>query len=87
MASQLFTFRDLKDILVNRVGLAAKDVVDDPNATFDSMGLDSLAFVEVQLAIQQQYGFSIPDEDAHKITRVGEAVAYTNRRIQEMSQP
>jgi acyl carrier protein len=87
MANQLFTFKDLKDILVNRVGLAAKDVADDPNATFDSMGLDSLAFVEVQLAIQQQYGFSIPDEDAHKITRVGDAVDYTNRRIQEMSQP
>jgi acyl carrier protein len=87
MANQLFTFKDLKDILVNRVGLAAEDVVDDPNATFDSMGLDSLAFVEVQLAIQQQYGFSIPDEDAHRITRVGEAVDYTNRRIQEMSQP
>jgi acyl carrier protein len=87
MANQLFTFKDLKDILVNRVGLVAKDVVDDPNATFDSMGLDSLAFVEVQLAIQQQYGFSIPDEDAQRITRVGEAVDYTNRRIQEMSQP
>jgi acyl carrier protein len=87
MANQLFTFKDLKDILVNRVGLAAKDVVDDPNATFDSLGLDSLAFVEVQLAIQQQYGFSIPDEDAHRITRVGDAVDYTNRRIQEMSQP
>jgi acyl carrier protein len=85
MANQLFTFKDLKDILVNRCGLAAADVVDDPNATFDSMGLDSLAFVEVQLAIQQQYGFSIPDEDAHRITRVGEAVDYTNRRIQEMS--
>jgi acyl carrier protein len=87
MADQLFTFKDLKDILVKRVGLAAEDVVNDPNATFDSMGLDSLAFVEVQLAIQQQYGFSIPDEDAHRITRVGEAVDYTNRRIQEMSQP
>ena len=87
MADQLFTFKDLKDILVNRVGLMAKDVVEDPNATFDSMGLDSLAFVEVQLAIQQQYGFSIPDEDAHRITRIGEAVDYTNRRIQEMSQP
>ena len=31
MATQLFTFNDLKDILVNRVGLAAKDVVDEAN--------------------------------------------------------
>ena len=31
------------------------------------MGLDSLAFVEIQLAIQQEYGFTIPDEDAEKL--------------------
>jgi acyl carrier protein len=86
MAEQ-FTFNDLKEILVNRVGLPPEDVVDDPNATFDSMGLDSLAFVEIQLAVQQRYGFSIPDEDAHRITRVGQAIEYTNRRIQEMSKP
>jgi acyl carrier protein len=86
MAEQ-FTFNDLKEILVNRVGLPPEDVVDDPNATFDSMGLDSLAFVEIQLAVQQRYGFTIPDEDAHDITSVGQALEYTNRRIQEMSKP
>jgi acyl carrier protein len=84
MADQQFTFDNLKDILVNRVGLAEEDVVDDPNATFDAMGLDSLAFVELQLALQQQFGFSIPDEDAQVIITVGEAIAYTNRRIQEI---
>jgi acyl carrier protein len=57
--------------------------VDDPNTTFESMGLDSLAFVEIQLAVQQQYGFSIPDEDAQKIHTVGEAIAYTNSRLQK----
>ena len=87
MPEQQFTFNDLRNILVNRVGLAEENVVDDPDATFDSLGLDSLAFVEVQLAVQQQYGFTIPDEDAHSITTVGEAVEYTNRRIQEMRQP
>jgi len=84
MSEQPFTFNDLKEILVNRVGLPPENVVDDPNATFDSMGLDSLAFVEIQLAVQQRYGFSIPDEDANHITKVGQALEYTNRRIQEM---
>jgi acyl carrier protein len=82
-----FTFNDLRKILVNRVGLPAEDVPDDPNATFDSMGLDSLAFVEVQLAVQQEYGFTIRDEDANRITTIGAAIDYTNRRIQEMSKP
>jgi acyl carrier protein len=83
LVAQKFTFDDLKNILVNRIGLPDKLVVDDPKTTFESMGLDSLAFVDLQLAVQQQYGFSIPDEDAHKIHTVGEAIDYTNRRIQK----
>lgn len=83
--AQEFTFADLKEILVNRIGLPEEDVKDDPDATFDAMGLDSLAFVEIQLAMQQGYGFTIPDEDAHRITTVGQAIEYTNRRIQETS--
>jgi acyl carrier protein len=83
MAAQQFTFDDLKDILVNRVGLRASDVPDDLSTSFDDLGLDSLAFVEIQLAVQQQYGFSIPDEDAHQIGTLGEAIDYTNRRLQE----
>jgi acyl carrier protein len=83
MAVQEFTFEDLKNILVNRVGLPEEQVVDDPSATFEDMGLDSLAFVEIQLAMQQDYGFTIPDEDAEQITTVGEAIDYTNRRMGE----
>jgi acyl carrier protein len=74
---------DIKRILVDRVGLAESDVVDDPDATFESMGLDSLAFVEIQLAMQQEYGFAIPDEDAEQITTLGQAIEYVNRRLDE----
>jgi acyl carrier protein len=81
--AQQFSFEDLKRILVDRVGLEEADVVDDPNASFEDMGLDSLAFVEVQLAMQQEYGFEIPDEDASEITTVGEALEYTNRKLAE----
>jgi acyl carrier protein len=83
MAQKRFTFSDLKDILVNRIGVPESQVIDDPNMTFEDMDLDSLALVEIQLAVQQQYGFSIPDEDAHYITTIGQAIEYTNRRLQE----
>ena len=83
MATQTFTFDDVKRILVDRVGLREEDVVDDPDATFESMGLDSLAFVEIQLAMQQEYGFTISDEDAERITTVGEAIEYVNQRLAE----
>jgi acyl carrier protein len=85
VAQAQFTFEDLKEILVKRVGVAADLVVNDPNLEFEDLGLDSLAFVEIQLAVQQQYGFTIPDQDAHEITSVGQAIAYTNRRLQEQA--
>ena len=81
--AETFTFEDLKRILVDRVGLEEDKVVDDPDATFEDMGLDSLAFVEIQLAMQQEYGFNIPDEDATGIETVGAAIEYVNRRLAE----
>lgn len=85
MAEQThFGFEDLKRILVDRVGLAEQDVQDNPDTTFEEMGLDSLAFVEVQLAMEQEYGFRIDDEDAERIHTVGEAIDYVNRRLAEV---
>ena len=80
-----FGFEDLKRILVDRVGLNEEDVRDEPGLTVEDMGLDSLAFVEVQLAMEQEYGFTVADEDAENIHNVGEAIAYVNRRIAEQS--
>ena len=78
-----FTFDDVKRILVDRVGVAEENISDDPDATFEDMGLDSLAFVEIQLAIQQEYGFTIPDEDADKLQTVGQGIEYVNQRLAE----
>jgi len=83
MAAREFTYDDAKNILVNRIGVPEDSVREDPNLSFEELGLDSLAFVEIQLAMQQEYGFTIPDEDADQITTMGEAIEYTNRRLQE----
>ena len=84
MATQeQFSMQDMKDILVGRVGLPEETVGDDPSKSFEDLGLDSLAFVEIQLAVQQQYGFTISDEDAQEIHTMQDAIDYTNRRLQE----
>ena len=82
MAAREFTFEDAKGILVNRIGVP-EDTVNDPSQSFEDLGLDSLAFVEIQLAMQQEYGFTIPDEDASQIMTIGEGIDYVNRRLQE----
>jgi acyl carrier protein len=81
--AQRIEFEDVKRILVDRVGLPEENVVNDPEASFEDMGLDSLAFVEIQLAIQQEYDIEIPDEDAEKLTKLGEGIEYVNQRLAE----
>lgn len=78
-----FGFDDLKRILVDRVGLPEEDITDDPSTTFEDMGLDSLAFIEVQLAMQEEYGFQVDEEDAQRIRTTGEAIDYVNERLAE----
>jgi acyl carrier protein len=73
-----FTLADLKQILVERVGLAETDVPDDPDTAFVEVGMDSLAVVEVQAAVQQIYGFTIPDDHAGAMLTFGETIDYVN---------
>jgi acyl carrier protein len=83
MPAQEFTFADLKTILVSRIGVPSDQVPEDPAAELSEAGLDSLALVELSLAIQQRYGFDIPDGDAVELATVGGAIGYVNRRLQE----
>jgi acyl carrier protein len=74
---------DLKRILVDRVGLPAEDIPDDLTTTFDELGLDSLAFMEIALAVEQEYGLQVDEEDAERIMTLGEALDYVNGRLAE----
>ena len=60
---------------MERLGVDEEDVT--PDASFvDDLGADSLDTVELVMAFEDEFGIEIPDEDARKITRVKEAVAY-----------
>jgi acyl carrier protein len=74
---------DLKRILVDRVGLPEGDIPDDLTTTFDELGLDSLAFMEIALAVEQEYGLTVEEEDAERITTLGEALDYVNGKLAE----
>lgn len=76
-----FGFEDLKRILVERVGIPAEDITEDLLATFDHLGLDSLSLIEVQLAMQEEYGFQIDDEEAARIHTIGDAIDLVNERL------
>ncbi len=83
--SQKVGLEDLKRILVDRVGLRADDIPDDPTTTFEELGLDSLAFMEIALAVEQEYGLQVDEEDAERILTLGDAIDYANERLAEQA--
>lgn len=76
-----FTFEDLKGMLVNRIGMREEEVGEDTTATFEGLGLDSLAFLEIQLEVEQRYGFQVDDEDAARIKTLQDAIDYMNEKL------
>ena len=65
----------VKQIIVEQLGVDEGEVT--PNASFvDDLGADSLDTVELVMAFEEEFDLEIPDEDAEKITTVGDAISY-----------
>ena len=70
----------VKEIIVEQLGVNAEQVT--PEASFiDDLGADSLDTVELIMAFEEEFGAEIPDEDAEKLTSVGEAMNYTLSKL------
>jgi acyl carrier protein len=65
----------VKGIVVEQLGVA-EDQVKSDSSFVDDLGADSLDTVELVMALEEEFGCEIPDEDAEKITTVKEAVEY-----------
>jgi acyl carrier protein len=72
----------VKEIIVEQLGVDAGQVT--PEASFvDDLGADSLDTVELVMALEEKFELEIPDEDAEKITTVGEAIEYLKKNAKE----
>ncbi len=68
-------FEKVKEIVVDQLGADAADVTMEASFV-DDLGADSLDVVELIMALEEEFNIEIPDEDAEKISTVGDAVAY-----------
>ena len=72
----------VRDIVVEQLGVDPEQVT--PEASFvDDLGADSLDTVELVMALEEEFDLEIPDEEAEKITTVGEAIEYIERNMEK----
>ena len=65
----------IKDIIVEQLGVNSDQVT--PDAKFiEDLGADSLDTVELVMALEEEFGNEIPDEQAEKLQSVGDVIKY-----------
>ncbi len=70
----------VREIVAQQLGKNVDQVT--PEASFrDDLGADSLDVVELVMALEEEFGIEIPDEDAEKISTVGQAIDYIKAKV------
>ncbi len=69
----------VKSIISEQLGVKKEEVTDQAKF-IDDLGADSLDTVELVMALEEEFGIEIPDEDAEKMVTVGEAIKYIEQK-------
>lgn len=72
-------FEKVKSVVVDQLGVDEADVTMEASFV-DDLGADSLDIVELIMGLETEFDLEIPDEDAEKISTVGDAVNYIKER-------
>ena len=70
----------VKAVIAEQLGVKSDEVTEAAKFV-DDLGADSLDTVELVMALEEEYGVEIPDEDAEKLTTVGEAIKYVEEKL------
>ena len=68
----------VRGVIVEQLNVEEDDVTEDA-AFIDDLGADSLDIVELVMALEEEFGISIPDEEAENIKTVGDAVSFIEK--------
>ncbi|HEX9779846.1 MAG TPA: acyl carrier protein [bacterium] len=69
----------VRAIIAEQLGVKLEEVTDSASFVED-LGADSLDTVELVMALEEEFGIEIPDEDAEKMSSVGEAIKYIENK-------
>ncbi|OPX43205.1 acyl carrier protein [Ruminiclostridium hungatei] len=71
-------FDKVKKLIVEQLGVEEDDIAME-SSFIDDLGADSLDIVELIMALEEEFNLEIPDNEAEKITTVGDAVEYIQK--------
>ena len=71
----------VKSIIVDKLGVEESEVTTTASFTND-LGADSLDTVELIMEFEKEFNISIPDDQAEKISTVGDAITYVEQHVQ-----
>jgi len=71
-------FEKVKKLIVEQLGVEEDDITME-SSFIDDLGADSLDIVELIMALEEEFSLEIPDNEAEKITTVGDAVEYIQK--------
>lgn len=69
----------IKQIIAEQLGVKKEEVTDSAKFV-DDLGADSLDTVELVMALEEEFGIEIPDEEAEKLATVGDALRYIEEK-------
>ena len=69
----------IREIIIDQLGVNAEQITLEASFT-DDLGADSLDAMELVMALEEEFGLEISQEDAEKIITVGDAVEYIIKR-------
>ena len=74
----------VRSIIAEQLGVKPEEVT--PEAKFiEDLGADSLDTVELVMALEEEFGLEIPDEEAEKLVTVGDATKYIEEKAGQKS--
>ena len=71
----------IAEIIVEQLGVSREEI--SPDASFvEDLGADSLDIVELVMAMEEEFDVEIPDDDAARIEKIRDAVAYLKQKLE-----
>ncbi|MDR7857721.1 MAG: acyl carrier protein [Tissierella sp.] len=75
-------FDKVKAIIAEQLGVDDVESITGETSLMKDLEADSLDAVEIMMALEDEFGITIPDEDAEKFTNIGDIVTYVQGKVE-----